>query len=152
MLTRCDLGLNYIINPASRGGGCTIWPIQDGTCAYCSCPFCIRDTGGLWGFAGAGEVAWASNSSSTSSVMGEAVVLWRGTQANGNRVEHAVSSATGLPVTQTVSQRVGQSPLVSATPHWSGRLGPTRPAPGCATHSGQAAEPLKTRWEAAERP
>lgn len=103
VLTRCDQGWNYVVDPKSRGNGCSIWPIQKDTCEYCSCPFCLRNTNRLWGSAGAGEVMWSSNVSSMSPVTGEAVTVWRGTQANGNSVEHAVSAATGLPVTQVVT-------------------------------------------------
>ena len=105
VITRCDLGLSYIIDPKSRGAGCTTWPTKEDTCTFCACPFCLRDqSGGLWGSLGPGEVTWASDGErSMSPATGEAVLVWRGSQSNGNSIEHAISEATSLPVTQVVS-------------------------------------------------
>jgi len=50
VLTRCDLGLEFVINPPSRGGACTTRVIGKDAdpriCEACSCPFCVRDTNG----------------------------------------------------------------------------------------------------------
>ena len=103
VITRCDQGWNYILDPKSRGSGCALWPVQDDTCQICACPFCLRDSYSVWGSAGLGAVTWTSNETSTSPLTGDAVVVWRGTQANGNNVAHAVSVASGLPVSQIVT-------------------------------------------------
>ena len=42
--------------------------------------------------------------------------------------------------------------LGSATARCPGLLGRTVQAPGCATHSGRAAESFRSQWEAAVRP
>jgi len=67
-----------------------IWPISaaDDTCAVCACPFCLRDTEGVWGDAVGGAVEWSSgNEPATSPLTGEPVLVWRGAQAgNGNAV------------------------------------------------------------------
>ena len=102
VLSRCDLGWNYIIDPSSRGGGCVVWPLKSDTCSSCACPFCLRDTGGVWGSTGSGNVTWLDMHPAISPVTGAPVTVWRALQANGNIVEHAVSAA-GLPVTQSVS-------------------------------------------------
>ena len=49
VLTLCDRGYSYVVDPDSRGGGCELWPVEDDTCATCACPFCVRDTAGAWG-------------------------------------------------------------------------------------------------------
>ena len=102
VLSRCDLGRNYIIDPSSRGGGCVVSPLKSDTCSSCACPFCLRDTGGVWGSTGSGNVTWLDMHPAISPVTGAPVTVWRALQANGNIVEHAVSAA-GLPVTQIVS-------------------------------------------------
>ena len=102
VLSRCDLGRNYIIDPSSRGGGCVVWPLKSDTCSSCACPFCLRDTGGVWGSTGSGNVTWLDMHPAISPVTGAPVTVWRALQANGNIVEHAVSAA-GLPVTQSVT-------------------------------------------------
>eukprot|EP00404_Azadinium_spinosum_P000849 CAMPEP_0180415716 /NCGR_PEP_ID=MMETSP1036_2-20121128/70_1 /TAXON_ID=632150 /ORGANISM="Azadinium spinosum, Strain 3D9" /LENGTH=603 /DNA_ID=CAMNT_0022420541 /DNA_START=70 /DNA_END=1882 /DNA_ORIENTATION=- len=52
VLTRCDLGREFIIAPPSRGGGCTSRSIGQDVdariCEACSCPFCVRDTNGTF--------------------------------------------------------------------------------------------------------
>ena len=69
VITRCDQGVSYVIDPSSRGGGCVLWPIMGDTCKYCACPFCVRDFRGGWGSAGPGEITWSSEGApSTSSL------------------------------------------------------------------------------------
>ena len=58
VLTRCDLGKEYTIAPASRGGACVARTIGKDVnariCSACGCPFCVRDTNGTYT---TGEVA-----------------------------------------------------------------------------------------------
>ena len=66
VLTRCDLGLEFTIAPASRGGDCaarTIGVDVDARiCSACGCPFCVRDTNGSYAHpdasAGLADVLW----------------------------------------------------------------------------------------------
>jgi hypothetical protein len=50
VLTRCDMGYEFIIDPPSRGGRCHPRVIGQDVdrriCQACSCPFCVRDTNG----------------------------------------------------------------------------------------------------------
>lgn len=50
VLTRCDLGFEFVIDPPNRGGACTTRVIgrdvDSRICEACSCPFCVRDTNG----------------------------------------------------------------------------------------------------------
>jgi len=50
VLTRCDLGYEFIIDPPSRGGKCHPRVIGKDVdrriCEACGCPFCVRDTNG----------------------------------------------------------------------------------------------------------
>jgi len=52
VLLRCDLGLEFTVAPASRGGACSTRIIGVDTnvriCAACGCPFCVRDTNSTW--------------------------------------------------------------------------------------------------------
>ena len=52
VLTRCDLGLEFTIAPASRGGACAARKIGEDVdariCSACGCPFCVRDTNGTY--------------------------------------------------------------------------------------------------------
>ena len=52
VLTRCDLGKEFTIAPASRGGGCSSRHIGKDVnariCKACGCPFCVRDTNGTF--------------------------------------------------------------------------------------------------------
>ena len=52
VLTRCDLGKEYTIAPASRGGACVVKTIgkdvDERICSACGCPFCVRDTNGTY--------------------------------------------------------------------------------------------------------
>ena len=58
VLTRCDLGLEFTIAPASRGGNCSSRVIGADVdariCDACGCPFCVRDTNGSFAV-GTGE-------------------------------------------------------------------------------------------------
>ena len=66
VLTRCDLGKEFIIAPPSRGGDCTVRTIgvdSDGRiCSACACPFCTRDTNGTYthGQFSMSRVDWAA--------------------------------------------------------------------------------------------
>ena len=59
VLTLCDRGYSYVVDPDSRGGGCELWPVEDDTCATCACPFCAtrRARGATAGGAVAGARA-----------------------------------------------------------------------------------------------
>lgn len=52
VLTRCDLGWEWTIAPASRGGNCTAKligrDVDERICGACGCPFCVRDTQGSY--------------------------------------------------------------------------------------------------------
>lgn len=56
VLTRCDLGYEFTIAPASRGGACTARHIGRDVdariCSACGCPFCVRDTNGTFAASG----------------------------------------------------------------------------------------------------
>jgi NAD(P)H dehydrogenase (quinone) len=52
VLTRCDLGKEFVIEPPARGGPCAVRTIGVDTdvriCRACACPFCTRDTNGTY--------------------------------------------------------------------------------------------------------
>ena len=104
VLTLCDRGYSYVVDPDSRGGGCELWPVEDDTCATCACPFCVRDTAGAWGDAAGGAVAWSSgDEAGVSPFTGEPVRVWRGARPNGDAVELAVrDDAAAAPVSLSV--------------------------------------------------
>jgi len=82
VLTRCDMGYEFIIDPPSRGGGCH--PRVIGTdvdariCEACSCPFCVRDTNGSFshGEQYPSKTQWESSVDMT--IQGVNVKVWRG--------------------------------------------------------------------------
>lgn len=108
VLTYCDKGYQYTLGKNGfKAPACEVWPVYPGNCDVCSCPYCVRqDADGTWGSQGAGAVTWTSgHEAATSPVTGESVLIWRGTQANGNLVEHSVAiNTTGnYPVTQYIT-------------------------------------------------
>jgi hypothetical protein len=82
VLTRCDMGYEFIINPPSRGGGCIARVIgRDANariCEACSCPFCVRDTQGKFthGEKHPSKTVWESKRSMN--VMGTQAIVWQG--------------------------------------------------------------------------
>ena len=114
VITYCDKGWQYLLQPQGIAPPfCEIWPVAADTCELCSCPFCLnQDAEGRWGSQGAGAVTWISGpDAATSPVTGEPVLVWHGTQPNGNSVEHSSSSSSSssstsgssVPVTQYIT-------------------------------------------------
>merc|ERR1719272_290858 len=91
VITRCDLGYQYIIGPASRGLSCDIWELKPITCSQCGCPFCIQSTGNEW----QKDMQWeGTRQRSTSPITGQTVDVWRGKQVTGAQllpIEFSVS-------------------------------------------------------------
>merc|ERR1712176_388463 len=82
VLTRCDLGREFIIDPPSRGGGChprIIGKDVDARiCQACSCPFCIRDTNGTFAQGDSGPSITKWTSKSRKFIQGKDVLVWDG--------------------------------------------------------------------------
>jgi len=99
VLTRCDLGREFIIDPPSRGGGCTVRVIGKGAnpriCEACSCPFCVRDTQGKFthGEHHPSNTRWTSKEHT--SIYGRDVVVWRGVavSSEGEGPDYALSTS-----------------------------------------------------------
>lgn len=104
VITRCDLGWQYIIAPASRGLSCEIWPVKSATCSQCGCPFCIQNNGTTW----QKEIQWEGSSKvATSKITGQTVQVWHGKQVVGDAaqvmpMQFAVSSDS-KPVSMIVN-------------------------------------------------
>ena len=83
VLTRCDLGKEFTVAPASRGGGCTSRQVgrdvDKRVCEACGCPFCVRDTNGTYthGTSGASVTKW--DPPKRAKLAGETFDLWHGT-------------------------------------------------------------------------
>lgn len=96
LLLLCDQGVEYEIAPASRGGGCVkrvigTSDLDPRVCEVCSCPFCIRDTDGMypnttWDVRGEIETIHAGDRTAEAHV-------WRGHQSNGVDQSHEVEVA-----------------------------------------------------------
>jgi multimeric flavodoxin WrbA len=86
VLTRCDLGREFIIDPPSRGGKCRSREIGSSAnpriCQACSCPFCVRDTNGSFshGEELPSNTQWFSKEDMQ--IGGIDVVVWKGTAAS----------------------------------------------------------------------
>ena len=90
VLTRCDLGYEFTIAPASRGSGCSARligkDVDKRVCEACACPFCVRDTNGRYshGQYASSSTVWAPPANLT--VGAEILQVWRGTAtAAGSR-------------------------------------------------------------------
>ena len=83
VLTRCDVGYEFTIAPASRGGGCTSRrvgrDVDMRVCEACGCPFCVRDTNGTYthGQHSKSKTEWAAPREAN--IGGETITLWHGT-------------------------------------------------------------------------
>jgi len=82
VLTRCDLGIEFTIAPASRGGSCTSRKIGQDVdkriCEACGCPFCVRDTNGTFshGEESGSITGWQSKEKKI--IEGVEVTVWTG--------------------------------------------------------------------------
>jgi len=82
VLTRCDLGKEFTIAPASRGSGCTSREIGVDSpariCEACGCPFCVRDTNGTFshGETSGSTTQWQSKEPKM--INGVDVMVWTG--------------------------------------------------------------------------
>ena len=100
VLTRCDLGHEFIVAPASRGSGCTVRTIgvdaDARVCEACGCPFCVRDTNGSYthGQKEPGTTAW--DAPYYGSVGGETLTMWRGTARGRGADEGGFALTTEL--------------------------------------------------------
>lgn len=82
VLTRCDMGYEFIIDPPSRGGNCRSRIIGQSAnpriCEACGCPFCVRDTNGTFthGEQYPSRTSWRSKRNTH--VEGIDVMVWDG--------------------------------------------------------------------------
>jgi len=82
VLTRCDIGYEFVIDPASRGGGCHTriigTDVSSRICQACGCPFCVRDTNGSFthGEQQPSKTQWES--SKEMKIQGINVKVWQG--------------------------------------------------------------------------
>lgn len=100
VLTRCDLGREFIIDPPSRGGGCKSRIIGKDVdariCEACSCPFCVRDTEGAFthGEQFPSKTVWQSKERKL--VFGRDVNVWTGVSVSSEKNaghEYALSTS-----------------------------------------------------------
>merc|ERR1711907_692016 len=104
VLTRCDLGAEFLIAPESRGGGCTRREIgvdvDARICTACGCPFCVRDTNGTF-TTGQGQETVTSWSVPRSAVIrGELLTVYEGRAQGANAYDLRTSiayNASGSP-------------------------------------------------------
>jgi len=82
VLTRCDMGYEFIIDPPSRGGGCRARIIGTNVdrriCEACGCPFCVRDTNGSFAHGEQYPSSTQWESSEQTKIQGVSVKVWRG--------------------------------------------------------------------------
>jgi len=96
VLTRCDLGYEFIIDPPSRGGKCHPRIIGKDVdrriCEACSCPFCVRDTNGSFthGEQSPSKTQWETVEDIE--VQGVDVRVWRG-RAISARDDYALQTS-----------------------------------------------------------
>eukprot|EP00466_Bigelowiella_natans_P009725 jgi/Bigna1/137783/aug1.41_g12491 len=109
VLTRCDLGLEFLIAPASRGGECSVRRIgievDERICGACGCPFCVRDTNGTffhWGGSG-GITEWTKDTSAD-------LVVYRGTTKSSSTAD-----PFGLEI--SIGYEVNESPVFVNVSH-----------------------------------
>jgi len=103
VLTRCDLGTEFTIAPASRGGACTSRKIGSDVdariCEACGCPFCVRDTNGTFshGEQSGSATLWQSKEQIT--LWGADVIVWKGraeSSTNGKSFDLETSIAYSI--------------------------------------------------------
>ena len=101
VLTRCDLGYEFTLAPASRGGGCTVRrvgvDVAARVCAACGCPFCVRDTNGTYSHGEHRGATTAWQKPARAVIDGESLNVWRGTATSQGGEHYALS--TGLAFT-----------------------------------------------------
>jgi NAD(P)H dehydrogenase (quinone) len=96
VLTRCDLGYEFIIDPPSRGGKCHPRVIGKDVdrriCEACSCPFCVRDTNGSFthGEQFPSKTQWENVEDIE--IQGVGVRVWRG-RAISAREDYALQTS-----------------------------------------------------------
>jgi hypothetical protein len=94
VITRCDKGYQYIIQPASRGLSCGFMDLKPASCTQCGCPFCMQTTAGKWG----DKFQWKHvGDAITSKFTGDNTRVWRAMYVSGKgpqkySIEFATSS------------------------------------------------------------
>lgn len=82
VLTRCDLGWEFTIAPASRNGTCLARKIgvdvDKRICGACGCPFCVRDTNGSYTHGQSSGAINKWNAPVRETINGQTVDVWRG--------------------------------------------------------------------------
>ena len=103
VLTRCDLGTEFTIAPASRGGACTSRKIgidvDARICEACGCPFCVRDTNGTFSHGEASGSVTLWQSKEQTKVSGMDAIVWKGrarSSANGKSFDLETSIAYSI--------------------------------------------------------
>jgi len=113
VLTRCDMGYEFILDPPSRGGACHTRVIgrdvDNRICEACSCPFCVRDTQGKFSHGGKypSKIVWESKE--TMNVLGAQAIVWQGRSVNAveqfalqTRIAYSIESPS-VPIFVNVS-------------------------------------------------
>ena len=119
VLTLCAERLQYVVSPNSRGGTCAAWPISNeqaaDLCTLCGCPFCLRDTAGMWTSFPKRDAAvqWSSDvERRVSRITGETVQVWSGKQrgSGGSTLEvEFAATLSGAPHTLLVNSPLWMS-------------------------------------------
>lgn len=86
VLTRCDLGWEYTIAPASRGSGCLPRligrDVDARICGACGCPFCVRDTNGTYSHGERSNSVTEWGAKTRMIIGGHEVDVWKGTASS----------------------------------------------------------------------
>jgi len=100
VLTRCDLGREFIINPPSRGATCMPRVIgrdvDKRICEACGCPFCVRDTEGTFthGEQYPSKTVW--NSKERTKIYGRDVYVWKGVAVSSDKEGQSYALSTSV--------------------------------------------------------
>jgi len=100
VITRCDLGREFIINPPSRGGKCMPRVIgrdvDKRICEACGCPFCVRDTQGTFthGEDYPSQTVW--NSKERTEIFGHDVYVWKGVAVSSVKEGQSYALSTSI--------------------------------------------------------
>lgn len=122
VITRCDKGYQYIIQPASRGVTCSLMDLKPESCTQCGCPYCIQTTAKKW----PEEVQWEhvgdaytktfSYLDDNGRTFTELTRIWHGKQIAGDGSQKlSLEFATSVHDDKPVSMVVNSSEWISSS-------------------------------------
>jgi len=122
VITRCDKGYQYIIQPASRGVTCSLMDLKPESCTQCGCPYCIQTTANKWpeevqwehvGDASTKTYSYLDDNGKTFSALTR---VWHGKQTVGDGSQKlSLEFATSVDDDKPVSMIVKSSEWLSST-------------------------------------